>query len=317
MIPFITRDSDPQAPPPYKFPSVTVRSFQLEADWDALNALCDATLNIGDFADRGFLYSPLPMFPYVSLDVLTYPRMEDINPDFRNEGYTTQNECYFRIFVVKYVPFFGFLLPVDISAFFPYMFVDQPWSMISGREVIGFPKVMADFKIPDPLGNIVVSTGVLDVYNPATKLTVEPAVTIHPPPGLAAPPPGAPAYAWPWGYLDLEQLDPTHQALLQQVPLALSGGFSTVQLKQFRDPENDEYACYQALLRGAFTVGNVDVQSYSAQSQVHIPDYDSLQIASNLGLQPAGPSVYLSVGEYTMTCDMAYSDVTTEYASSV
>ena len=316
MIPFIMRDSDPQAPPPYRFPSVTIRSFLLDADWSALNVVCDETLNIGSFADRGFLYSPLPAFPYVSLDILTYPRMEDINPDYRNEGYSTQHECYFRIFVVKYLPFFGLLLPVDVAGFFPYMFVDQPWSLISGREVIGFPKVMAEFSIPDPPGDIVVSTGVLDPYGAATKLTVKPFVTIRSAPAPAGVPPAPPKHEWPWGHMDVSKLDSAHQALFQQVSLALSGGFSTVQLKQFRDPGNDACACYQALLRGAFTVGNVKLQSVDTASRIEIPHYDSLQIASKLGLQPTGSSLYATVAEYTVTCNMAYGDVTTEYATT-
>ncbi len=317
MIPFIQRDSDPQSPPPFTFPGVTVRSFQIEADWDKMNAVCDAALNIGDFADRGFLYRPLPGFPYVSLDILTYPRMEDDNLDFRGRGYSEQHECYFRIFVVKYVLFSGFLLPVDVSGFFPYMFVDEPWSMISGREVLGLPKVLAEFAIPDPQGDIVVSTEVLNPYNPATKLAVKPAVTVHPAPAAAAAPQARPTYEWPWGFLDVGLLDPTHQTLLQQAPLALAGGFSTVQIKQFRDGGNDAYACYQALLRGAFTVSNVQLQSVPAPSEIDIPRYDSLQIASNLGLLPAaGSTFYKPKWEYTMTCDMGYSDVTTEYASS-
>ncbi len=317
MIPFIQRDSDPQMPAPYEFPGVTIRSFQLEADWNALNALCDRTLNIGRFQDRGFLYRPLPLFPIVGLDVLTYPRMEDADPRYSNRGFVTQHECYFRMFVVKYISIFGLLLPVDVSIFFPYMFVDESWSLISGREVVGLPKVRARIDVPEPPNDIVVSTDVFAKYSPETKLEEKPAVTIHPmEPGEASKQQADPAHHWPWGHFDVKRLDSMHQALFPQAPGAvLSGGFSTVQLKQFRDAENDAYACYQALLRGEFTVRNVKLLSVSAPSQITIPPYDSLQIASNLGLLSAGPPVYEPMLEYKVTCDMRYGNVITEYAS--
>ena len=266
MIPFIERDSDPQLPSPYSFPGVKVSSFQLEADEKKLNELCNATLNIGSFEDRRFLYRPLPFFPFVNLDVLTYPRMEDTDPRYSNRGYCTQHECYFRMFVVKYVSFFGFLLPIDVSLFFPYMFVDESWSLISGREVVGLPKVYARFEVPDPpdpKSEIKISTPVFGRYSPQTKLTLQPAVIIQPmEPGEAPAQAAKPARGWPWGSVAEAELDATHRFLfLEDSEIVRWGQFSTVQLKQFRDADDDRYACYQALLRGEFTVNNIEFET--------------------------------------------------------
>ena len=54
MIQFIQRNDNPEIPPPYKFPGITIMSFQLPAKRKSLQALCDDMLNIGSLSDRGF-----------------------------------------------------------------------------------------------------------------------------------------------------------------------------------------------------------------------------------------------------------------------
>jgi hypothetical protein len=55
MIQFIQRNDNPEIPPPYKFPGITIMSFQLPAKLANLQDLCDQMLNIGSLSDRGFL----------------------------------------------------------------------------------------------------------------------------------------------------------------------------------------------------------------------------------------------------------------------
>ena len=148
LPPFIEQDGDPQVPPPYKFPGVSIRSFRLEADLDALTTLCDKLLNgVGTLAQRGFEYRPI--LPFVDLEVLTYPRMESEVPKHRDKGFTSQHELYFRLLVAKIEQIIGIPVPTEIAVFIPYIFVDNNWSVVAGREVIGYPKVRASFELPN------------------------------------------------------------------------------------------------------------------------------------------------------------------------
>jgi hypothetical protein len=47
MIQFIQRPDNPEIPPPYKFPGITIMSFQLPAKLANLQHLCNEMLNIG------------------------------------------------------------------------------------------------------------------------------------------------------------------------------------------------------------------------------------------------------------------------------
>jgi len=140
---------DPQIPPPYSFKDVKIRSFRLLAARKQLKKLCGRFLNIGTFTDRGFTYSPI--LPFVDLEVLYYPKMNSEHPDFKDRGCDYQNECLFRIFVGKYnteSPGRGDS-PQEVAVFVPFIFVDSSLSVISGREVIGYPKVWARFELPE------------------------------------------------------------------------------------------------------------------------------------------------------------------------
>jgi hypothetical protein len=320
MIPFIQRDGEIQEPPPYSFPGVTIRSYRLVASWFALNELCDQQLNIGTLEDRGFIYYPLPFFPlnYVDMEVLTYPKLVDEDPNDPFRGFITQQECYFRYLVVKYVPFGLLLIPVEFSMFFPYIAVTESWSMITGREVIGLPKLLARIEIPGYPQDTVVSTETFDSFSGQAELLWRPMVTIHPfAAGFTST--AQPALPWPWVDLDLAALDPTHLALFEETFATTGlGAFSTIQLKQFRDASDDQQACYQALLQAEYGVSNIQWQGFSLPSKITIPAYDSLRIANALGLVQAPGSTaadpfYLPLWEYTLVCDMTYGNVTTLY----
>ena len=172
MAAFVEQHGDPQLPPPYRFPGVSITSFRLAASFRALQDLCDKFFNIGTLDERGFEYRPL--IPFVDLEILYYPRMECTDPYFANMGFTSQNEVYFRFFVIKYRPFLGsILLPtLEVSTAFSLIMVDNPWSVISGREVIGFSKNLADFRLPSKPRPypIEISTQVFTEYGSKTPL---------------------------------------------------------------------------------------------------------------------------------------------------
>src|SRR5438477_13086624 len=99
MISFIQRDDNPEIPPPYKFPGITIMSFRLPATLTNLQGLCDELLNIGSLEDRGFEYRAFTDF--VDMEIVTYPKMTFNEKPYSDWGYTSQQELYFRFFVWK------------------------------------------------------------------------------------------------------------------------------------------------------------------------------------------------------------------------
>src|SRR5664279_3145145 len=128
MIAYISRDDSPEIPPPYEFPHITVMSFRLPADLACLQRLCDDLLNIGTLECRGFEYRAF--LDFVDLEIVTYPRMKFARPPFSTRGFAGQQELYFRFYVWKFVLVSGILIPEPIpQLFFPFIFVDNSWSV--------------------------------------------------------------------------------------------------------------------------------------------------------------------------------------------
>lgn len=301
MPAFIEQDGDPQLPPPYRFPGITITSFRLEADFDSLRQLCDRLLNIGTLEERGFEFRPL--IPFVDLEIVSYPRMEGAAPPYANKGYMTQNEIYFRFFVLKYEFVAGVLLPTpDIACFFPFIFVDNPWSAIAGREVLGFPKNLAKFNMqaanPYP---IEVSTQIFTQYTANALLEWKPFVEIR---SSTAKGSALPVGPWPWG--DMIALDPLLQEILDAAGVLQMGLFSVVLLKQFRDAQTATDACYQALTQSRFTATNIAKPTPLPPATIILHSAASLPIETSFGFTGSNLT---PIWQYRLQCDMTYGHV--------
>ena len=307
MSTFIEQHGDPQIPPPYSFPNVTIYSFRLTANMDALKELCNARLNIGTREQRGFEYRPI--LRIVDFEVLHYPRMISENPRF-NWGWTTQYECYFRLLVGRYDLRAGIWVPAEAAVFIPYIFVDNAWSVVSGREVVGFPKVMASFSLPNSetaktgrLYPMRVVTDVFEQYSAKSAQSACPIVEIdnsQAGPHIDEVPKET---IWPWGVFNPKDkdLDPALLPFLRD-----RSKFSIVQLKQFRDAERSELACYQALTHADVSIDRIELQKTLPAADISIPHYDSLRIAQDLGLE--GETLQ-PLWQYTVNCDLKYGKV--------
>jgi hypothetical protein len=324
MIPYIERDGDPTAPPGYSFPGVMVRSFLLPADMTALSTLCGKLLNIAPLAECGFEF--VPLLPFVFVGVLTYPKMLDLVPRFAQRGFTSQHELFSAFLVARLDSMFpGDPLLGQICTFggcyifFAYLFVDNPWSMITGREVIGFPKLRAIFDpIPSatssPDFTVTASTDILNPFNAVTSLKpleflkiASPATTSVSSFNIGA----VPNVVWPWSHFGpgaeafvYPGLGAVFSDLLSALPM------STVQLKQFRDISGDSSACYQAIQTADFTVSNLQAGATLPQMDITIPAYASLKIASTLGIPVSNTGMVTSINQVQSQVDMTFSNVT-------
>ena len=306
---FIRLPGDPQISPPYSFSNVSIQSFRLKADTTTLQKLVDRQLNIGTEAARGFTYDTNR--DYVDLEVLTYGRMEsDAKKPEGKIGSMTQHELYFRILVDKRVidPE-GASKSKETAIFIPYIFVDNNWSVIAGREVIGYPKVYAKFEEPFAGGNgkpadpgypwytWTIATDVFHKFG-APKLELLEFVKIEAKEGNRSEVSGT----WPW----VGDPSPQDSLVLGQS----STHKPTIQLKQILDAENhdndggpnDEFACYQALVHADLDVTverTGDNPDPLPPAKITITHHDSLPIARVLGLLEGGLT---PISEYRVKC---------------
>jgi hypothetical protein len=304
MATYIELDSNPQIPPPYDFPDVTIRSFRLRADVVQLQAICDRCLNIGSLEARGFEYRAV--LPFVDLEFLTYPRMLYGTLPYSEWGSATQQELYFRFFVAKYVLVGGwFLLPSPvITFFFPYIFVNDSWSLIAGREVIGFPKLIAEFRQGNSTGElypIEAATLAIDSFSSDATLAARNFIAIR---DAARSGPAPVQNSWALSPTDLEIF---RRALTIQEKIA-PRILRTIHLKQLRDPAAPKQACYQAIVEGEFSASNFR-PFHLPPAEIHLQQYDTLSIATTLGLGPVMP--LRPISQFAATCDVRYSGATT------
>jgi Acetoacetate decarboxylase (ADC) len=314
MVDYIPRPDDPSIPPPYDFPGVTIMSFRLPANAADLQKLCDEQLNIGTLEQRGFEYRVF--FDFVDMEIVTYPKMRFAEAPYSKWGCASQQEMYFRIYVWKFLSIGGLLFPDPVPEWFiPFIFVDNSWSVISGRDVIGFPKVMARFS-PTPMLNadpfqICASVLALKKHTPATKLDWHPLVTINPT-GAAAD--AAPGGLWPWIGLEAGILDPFLNELLQELLIFAPDVFSTVQLKQFRDPSNLTEACYQAIISTPFALSNLRPPQPLPPATITVDRYASIDIPKSLGFSAGVPLQPML--QFQVTLDMSMDSANTLFVNS-
>ena len=99
---------------------------------------------------------------------------------FPPAGFISQNECYVRIFVMKYIAFGNTFLPDgEIAVFCPMLIVSNPLSAFAGRDVLGFPKLFGNF---DPFSAkkpfTTISTEVFTSFDQEVEATPLPVVEI-------------------------------------------------------------------------------------------------------------------------------------------
>ncbi|MEO8596004.1 MAG: hypothetical protein ABI759_21970 [Candidatus Solibacter sp.] len=123
--------------PPFLFNGLSTRVFPLRASMGALQELCDSYLNfVPENAARFRAY-----LPYVFLMVLDYGQ---IGEAAMRLGWFAQFEVFFSVPVEWYKLVDGQWVFQDWAVFTPYIFVNDAFSVPLGREVYGFPKVLAN-----------------------------------------------------------------------------------------------------------------------------------------------------------------------------
>lgn len=322
MPPYLPGYCDVQFPPPYSFKGVTIWSFPLEADLQKLTGVVERYLNLDTSGTIRFR----PLAPLVYMMVLHYDRMIPDSQPYKDWGYLTQNEFYFAIPVVRLEN--G--SPVDVGLFTPYIFVDNPWSMICGNTVLGFPKQMAWFLLPQGVRNypIQIDAPVFVTKSPDTPLTWQRLVTIDDAfsAGLLE---GTEALLqeagevleveesfWPFGQIESMFGGENEGFSLEDETLQLLRNirdnklYSLVQLKQIHNAVGTFDSCYSAIvnLSVGLGLGSIPRSFLLPPARIDLRSYATATYGQDLGLRYAPDGRLVPILPYQVRCDFSIKD---------
>lgn len=272
--------------------------FPIPVDYDKALAICNKRLNFSPLSQTTRYY------PLVSEAIMVLYSMEKA---------CTLDKSYQKVGLLSEVAV-QILLPVvectrtdqdewvaqRLLAFIPYIFVDNPFSDITGREQVGFPKNVGKFKYPatpQQADSFEVSVFGYQQFDPQKLQFPDyfPWLTIR----KTADKPVA-AHQWTssreaWVYVkDSFKRIPTDPLFIKKLGFYIHeledlfrAEVPMVFLKQFRDIADPQKACYQAIneadgrvqgfhggwfLNGEFTVTFHDMASYPVKTDLGLPD---------------------------------------------
>jgi hypothetical protein len=261
MVDFIVSNDPQQVPPPYEFPAMRMNAFAIDLPYDFQRDFCRKFLAVSP--DLRYL----PVIPAGYVCVVEYPRM--FNPNYRTDGYLEQTEVFLTFPALRFTRVIGnFFIPVGIDWAFPFISVNNATSSISGREVLGFNKLLGDIDVtpgypgkpgeaPVPV-NALVRLPTFRRYTALSKQRLWPILRVR---GGAALTGDAAhgetlAQRFPWSLLD--QMD--KRASMASIPAGVEqtpGRLRAINLKQFLNGEDPTQAVFQGLVGCSFTYRNI------------------------------------------------------------
>ncbi|HEX9606152.1 MAG TPA: hypothetical protein VF962_02900, partial [Gemmatimonadaceae bacterium] len=273
-------------PHPFIQQDCTAAALVLQADWQTLRKCVDSWLNVP--INRKYHY--LPLLPAVFLTSLTIRRMTCKNPPESGWGWMQENDISLAIPLIALRDF----IPSHLAFAFAYVLVDAPVTMSTGRETFGYRKSYGQFEQSELLRvPIEASTSVLEQHDPSCQLKSARVLKIMPPENLR-PERRSTFTDARHAIEEITKLLPDHRSALASCGVQaevdilshfLTPSFTVAYLKQFRDIQSPEKACYQAVVESPMTItafrqgGMLD-----SGFTVELTDYASYPMISDLGV---------------------------------
>ncbi|MBN1887839.1 MAG: hypothetical protein JW850_07600 [Thermoflexales bacterium] len=281
---------------PYLQRQANIAALVLDADGGTLSQLCERCLN----APAGGQVHYTPLAPYVLL-LFADMIVSSLDERDRELGWMREAELSFWLPTLAHRRLAGVWMPDHIAWFLPYLFVDNPYAIATGREVYGFPKTFGCFEKPARMDRPELSLDVwgFERFGPAAEGKLQRLLEIRQAGETGAEEEQVGLGSWDELRARLEKvLGAGAETLTPTPPPDLSGpDVPLVFLKQFRAAADTRRACYQAIVEArarvqAFRKGGVLKEAY----QVNFSHLESLPLPQALGLagddgQAGGPSV--------------------------
>lgn len=231
--------------PPGVFTGATMHMFGVNGDRSAMQAMVDNFLK--PVAGNKFTY-----FAATDSALLTVLKIERCSTSTEVIGWIPGCEC------ALWIPLFEF----DLATFktrmvmwSPYIFISYSIGMVTGREVWGWSKALADIAFPanPALPEFTVSTLIFRQFDASLPGGEETLLTIRGDGPLSTGP------AWP-------SLDDAAEEVIGKLtglpigaipsPFEFVPDFPAIALKQFRDSAAPKLACYQAVVNSPVHITN-------------------------------------------------------------
>jgi hypothetical protein len=287
---FIERGGELVARQPFLQENTHLRCFILEAKREKLQAVCDQVFN--ELTGGEVMFRP-----FANNILLTFAKIEQI---YSLYGKDAERGGMPEIDVAIWMPLLSQRESarseregeLHLSWYNPYIFVDNPFAMATGREVYGFPKTIAQFQIPgqrsstDPYwvktqamerfqaDSLSQPMRVIEVIR--TRHVQHPARTLAPLRSLLSTLTGENekfSTRFSLGWQNLRKIIKTRE-------------IQTVFLRQLRDIQNPARAAYQEIIEAPFKVARLHRGGgLDGVFEVRFPPNASYPIAEELGLE--------------------------------
>jgi len=294
---FIERGGELVARPPFLQENTHLRCFVLEAKREKLQAMCDHVFN----EPTG---GALTFRPFSNIILLTFAQIDRIYSLYLNDA---ERGAMPEIDVAFWIPLLskrentlskrgGTLSEregqLHLSWYNPYIFVDNPFAMATGREMYGFSKTIAQFQIPEKHAApdaYWVETQAMDRFQADAKSRLMRVVEVVRTSGrkrrLAQPGEAVQSI--------ISLLIGEHETLATRLSLGRQHLQNLIQaqevqmvfLRQLRDVQNPTVAAYQEVIEASSRVARIQQGGFLPGSyELRLPLNASFPIAETLGL---------------------------------
>jgi uncharacterized protein with NAD-binding domain and iron-sulfur cluster len=269
---------------PYILEDVWMTAFVLRAQQDALGALLDRYLNI---PARGRV-TYVPAGPFVVLAAAFSGRAFSGDPEHRRLGYMPETDVAFWVPAWAMRSGKGRMIPERLVWFLPHVFVSTGAAAIAGREIYGFPKSVVEVEVRRSgraLEYLSVVGEVLTRHTPETCGTRARILEVTRSDAGSGRPLSIAELAG-----ELTKPFDASGTWASWIARRLSVREATIAfLKQFRDVQHTDRACYQAIIEARAVVQTLrGFGPLPGTFQVHWGDHASHPFARDLGLNPGG-----------------------------
>jgi len=280
-------------PGPYNCKDTELWSFMVKGDESKLQALIDKVFN--EPAMGAVQFSALG--PYVMLSLGDIHHVIPETPPFNTMGSVDETQVAFWVPAVQVEERDGELHATRFFMFTSYIWVNNPMSMATGREVYGWPKSMGEITLPDnATGGQSTSDFALNSYGLNFGPDEMPAYL----PLLDMKPTGKKSSSLGKAgtslvdmvkalYETYETATDNHLKLTWDVDLdllddAVTTAVPEVYLKQFRDIENGTTAAYQAICASHAVAESLTFEGLTEQYSLKLHHIDSHPVGADLGI---------------------------------
>lgn len=284
---FVEMGGEVTFPGPIALDDTRMWAFLLEADITALTRWCQASFDI----PSGGEIRVLPMTSAVMMTVVDIGRGSFTEvPDM---GWSKERELTFWIPAVQVEERGGQTYATRFDMVLPYLVLDNPVAIASGREIFGYRKQQGKLTLPDDAGSgggIAVDLFATKAFGSGTEeqfqrlLTLAPTGTTKDFAGTSNFAAGVEAL---WDYLAREAgWNPTLGFELDLLGNLLNRRVPQLFLKQFRDVADTRTACYQAITEVMAEVTKFDALPGLVEYDMTLETLASSPIAKDLGIAP-------------------------------